>query len=82
LIQRLLSKDKCEVLITFMVDSINRWLTHPDTNIKSHIVETFGTTDALGIAEGTGRSIRSHPQPLSKTTRKKAAKFVRYFAVV
>ena len=39
LIKRLLAKDKCEVLITFMVDSINRWLTHPDENIRAHITE-------------------------------------------
>ena len=47
LIQRLLSKNKCEVLVTVMVDSINRWLAHPDENIKAHIVETFGTGVAI-----------------------------------
>ena len=41
LIQRLLSKNKCEVLVTVMVDSINRWLEHPDENINANIVETF-----------------------------------------
>ncbi len=34
LIRRLLAKNKCEVLITFMVDAVNRWLTHPDANVS------------------------------------------------
>src|SRR5262245_60462769 len=54
LIKRLLTKNKCEVLITLMVDSINRWLTHPDEQILAHIVEAFGTEEALKIAFGTG----------------------------
>jgi hypothetical protein len=78
LILRLLSKAKCEVLITVMVDSINRWLTHPDTNIKSHIVEAFGTNDALGVAEGTGDRTTAL-RDLYQKQLEKAAKFVRYF---
>ena len=35
LIQRLLSKNKCEVLITVMLDSINRWLEHPADKLKA-----------------------------------------------
>ena len=46
LIQRLLSRPKCEVLITFMVDSINRWLEHPEDNIRSLITETLGTEES------------------------------------
>jgi hypothetical protein len=53
LIQRLLSKNKSEVLVTVMVDSIDRWLEHPDENIKAHIAETFGTHEAIKIDEGT-----------------------------
>jgi three-Cys-motif partner protein len=78
LIQRLLSKNKCEVLVTFMVDSINRWLTHPDANIKAHIVETFGTEEAIKIAEGTGDRATAL-KDLYHGQLKKAAKFVRYF---
>ena len=78
LIQRLLSNSKCEVLITVMVDAINRWLAHPDENIRAHIAETFGTDEAIKIAEGTGDratelKILYHHQLNS------AAKFVRYF---
>ena len=78
LIQRLLSKNKCEVLITFMVDSINRWLTHPDDNIKAHIVETFGTDEAIKIAEGMGDRANALKN-LYHRQLNKAAKFVRYF---
>ncbi len=51
LIQRLLSKNKCEVLVTVMADSINRWLEHPVEKIRANIVETFGTDEAIKIAE-------------------------------
>jgi three-Cys-motif partner protein len=36
LIQRLLSRQRCEVLITFMVDQMNRWLEHPDQSTRLH----------------------------------------------
>lgn len=78
LIQRLLSKNKCEVLVTVMVDSINRWLEHPDENIKAHIVETFGTDEAIRIAEGTGDRV-TELKNLYHRQLNKAAKFVRYF---
>jgi three-Cys-motif partner protein len=78
LIQRLLSKNKCEVLVTVMVDSINRWLEHPDENIKAHIVETFGTDEAIRIAEGTGDRV-TELKTLYHRQLNKAAKFVRYF---
>lgn len=32
-----------------MVDSINRWLTHPDEVIRAHIEETFGTDEPFAI---------------------------------
>jgi len=78
LIQRLLSKNKCEVLVTVMVDSINRWLEHPDEDIKAHIVETFGTDEAIRIAEGTGDRV-TKLKNLYHRQLNKAAKFVRYF---
>jgi len=55
LIKRLLLKPRAEVLVNFMVDSINRFLAHPDMNITDHIVEAFGTRDALKIANGPAR---------------------------
>ncbi len=76
--QRLLSKNKCEVLITFMVDSINRWLTHPDPQIRSHIVETFGT-DAPSTSPRALATVQLSSKTYTKNNSKKSAKFVRYF---
>jgi three-Cys-motif partner protein len=77
LIKRLLSRQKCEVLITFMVDSINRWLTHPDEEITAHIVETFGTEEAVAVAQGENRIVAL--KDLYFRQLKKIARFVRYF---
>jgi integrase len=52
-------------------------LTHPDDNIKSHVVETFGT-EAIKIAEGTGNRATALKN-LYHRQLNKAAKFVRYF---
>lgn len=78
LIQRLLSKNKCEVLITFMVDSINRWLQHPEDDIRSHIVETLGTQEALAIADVPGDRITTL-RNLYQKQLERVGKFVRYF---
>jgi len=78
LIQRLLSKNRCEVLVTVMVDSINRWLEHPQETIKAHIVETFGTDESIKIAEGSGDRV-TELKNLYHRQLNKAARFVRYF---
>lgn len=78
LIKRLLEKNRCEVLITVMVDSINRWLTHPVETIRAHITETFGTDEAVKIALGGGdRAIAL--KDLYQRQLQHAARFVRYF---
>jgi three-Cys-motif partner protein len=78
LIKRVLRRDKCEVLITFMVDSINRWLTHPEEGVRAHITETFGTTEAIDIAFGAGDRATAL-KTLYQAQLKKVARFVRYF---
>jgi three-Cys-motif partner protein len=78
LIKRLLSRDNSEVLITFMVDAINRWLKHPDENIRAHITDTFGTDEAIAIAQGTANRAEALKN-LYHRQLNKAAKFVRYF---
>lgn len=78
LIKRLLEKNRCEVLITVMVDSINRWLTHPAETIRMHITETFGTDEAVKIAlGGSDRAIAL--KDLYQRQLQQAARFVRYF---
>jgi three-Cys-motif partner protein len=78
LIKRVLLRDRCEVLITFMVDSINRWLTHPEDGVRGHIIETFGTDEAIKIAFGMGDRATSLKN-LYQRQLKKVARFVRYF---
>ncbi len=78
LIQRLLSQNKSEVLITVMVESINRWLELRNDVIRSHIVDTFGTEEAISVADGTGVRVTAL-KDLYHRQLDKAAKFVRYF---
>jgi three-Cys-motif partner protein len=78
LIKRLLRKNKCEVLITVMVDSINRWLTHPAEVVRAQITETFGTEEAISIAFGTGERAVAL-KDLYQRQLQKAGQFVRYF---
>jgi hypothetical protein len=61
-----------------MADSINRWLAHPDEDIRAHIVETFGTDEAIKIA-GDPNGRLAGLKDLYYRQLKKAAKFVRYF---
>lgn len=78
LVRRLLQKNRCEVLVTFMVDSINRWLTHPDDTIRAHITETFGTEEAVKIAFGSGDRAYALKN-LYQRQLQHVARFVRYF---
>jgi three-Cys-motif partner protein len=78
LMTRLLSKDKCEVFITFMVSWINRFLEHPNEDIKAHIIETFGTEEAIRVAAGPGDRVTAL-KTLYQKQLNKAARFVRYF---
>lgn len=52
LICRLLSYDKCELFITFMFDSINRFIRHEGTS--SHLDALFGSKDYLAADESAG----------------------------
>lgn len=42
-IARIVQNPRCECLITFMYESINRFLSHPDPDIQAHYDELFGT---------------------------------------
>ncbi|OFV94668.1 MAG: hypothetical protein A3H28_04030 [Acidobacteria bacterium RIFCSPLOWO2_02_FULL_61_28] len=78
LIQRLLKQERCEAFITFMVDSINRFLEHPRDSIVRHIVDAFGTDEAIRIAESSGNRIEKL-RVLYQNQLRRVAKFVRYF---
>ena len=78
LLQRLMQKPRCEILVTFMVESINRWLEHPNDHIVKHIPEAFGTPACLDIAKSTGNRI-AELRDLYQRQLLGIAKFVRYF---
>src|SRR5262249_10842247 len=44
LVARITSQPQCECLVSFMYESINRFLAHPDAEIQAHFDELFGTT--------------------------------------
>lgn len=78
LVQRLLSNPKTEIFVTVMIDSINRFLEHPDAQTQQHIVDLFGTRQVLQIA----RSSYSRVTDLRLLYQKQlstCARFVRYF---
>ena len=77
-IKRLLGKNKSEVLITFMVDAMNRWLEHPVDSIRAQITETFGTEEAVHIAASVGNRVNGL-KALYQRQLQQAAQFVRYF---
>jgi len=78
LIQRLLKRPRCEVFITFMVDAFNRFLEHPTDTVVQHIVDAFGTDEAIRIAEVPGNRIENL-RVLYQSRLLQVADYVRYF---
>ncbi len=78
LVRRALEKPHCEVLITFMVDSINRWLHHPEQKVREHIAEIFGTTECFNINADAPNRVELL-RDLYQRQLEGAAKFVRHF---
>lgn len=78
LIERLLRLRRTEVFITFMVDSVNRFLTHPDDAIRAHLVSLLGTDEVLEVAASPGDRIRALRE-LYQQKLQSIARFVRYF---
>lgn len=78
LIEKLLKQKQSETFITFMIDSINRWLDHPDPKVRQHIVDLFGTDECIRIGQMSGDR-RIYLRTLYQKQLKRTAKFVRYF---
>lgn len=78
LVERLLKKKRCEALITFMVEAINRFLEHPNPAIVEHIDELFGASEckkrALAAPDRIDELRSIYQQQLQNVSR-----FVRYF---
>jgi hypothetical protein len=60
------------------MDSINRFLEHPDEQTKQHIVSLFGTPEVLDIALSKENRL-TELRLLYQRKLKECAKFVRYF---
>jgi three-Cys-motif partner protein len=43
-VKRIMANPRCECLITFMYESVNRFTGHPESAIQAHFDELFGTT--------------------------------------
>jgi three-Cys-motif partner protein len=54
LMERLLRHDRSEAFITFMVDSINRFASTPNNEIRRHIRDLFGTDEVFEIVTRSG----------------------------
>lgn len=78
LVERLLKNPNTEVFVNVMVDSINRFLEHPDDVTRQHIVDLFGTPKALEIAQKSPNRI-TDLRLLYQQRLQTCAKFVRYF---
>jgi len=78
LIERLLRCSRCEAFITFMADAINRFLEHPDDKVVQHILDAFGTSEAIKIAKGPGDRV-AKLRGLYQSKLQHVAKYVRYF---
>jgi len=80
LVSRLLKNPKSEVFVNIMADAINRFIEHPDSKTKQHIVDLFGTEKVLSIAkESTTR--KSDLRLLYQEQLSNCARFVRYFEI-
>lgn len=78
LIERLLKRTRCEVLINFMVDPINRFVEHPNPQIVNHVAELYGTDEYLQIIQNSSDRVLEL-RNLYQRQLKKVARFVRYF---
>jgi len=78
LVRRLLANPNTEVFVSVMVNSINRFLEHPDPLTQKHIVELFGTDEALNIA-ATSTNRMADLRMLYQQQLLSSAKYVRYF---
>ena len=85
LVARLLRNPKCECLINFSFDSVNRFLEHPDPEIQKNFDELFGTVDwknALSTQDAQSRQdaiVQLYCRQLSVVAK---VKFVRTFEMV
>lgn len=78
LIQQLLSNPHSEVFVNVMIDFINRFIEHPDPQTQQHIIDLFGTTQAVDVIQKASNRFEALRR-LYLAQLQRYAKFVRYF---
>jgi hypothetical protein len=78
LVERLLKNPKTEVFINMMVDSINRFIEHPDPVIQRQIIDLFGTHQVIDVIR-SGEDRITELRLLYQSQLCKHVRFVRYF---
>jgi three-Cys-motif partner protein len=82
LLCRLLAFDSCEVLFTFMIDAVNRFITHEE--VSPHLQALFGTDEYRNAATLTGTERTTFLKELYERQLRTRCKFtyVRSFELV
>jgi len=78
LVDRLLKLPKCEVLINFMVEALNRCLSSPDRNTIQHALDFLGIEDTSCIAVNS-KSRKKDLRFFYGRRLRESAEFVRHF---
>lgn len=79
LIHRLLQRDRTEAFILFPIDSVNRFVLHPEEEIRRHMATLFGTEEVFDAVAQPDR--RRALRKLYQDKLSEAAKFVRFFTM-
>ncbi len=85
IVKRIMGHDKCEVLITFMYQPINRFVRHPDQTEAEHRDALFGTAKwraARDIEEPDPRKEFLHNLYRDQLLHEAGAKYVRSFEMI
>ncbi len=80
LVARILANPHCEVFITFVVNAVQRFLTHPEDEIRAEIESLFGSTEAFDIARAGGDRTEQL-RGLYQRQLQQFARFVRSFEI-
>ena len=78
LVKQLLKNPHTEVFVNVMIDSVNRFIEHPDPQTQQHIIDLFGTRQALDVIRSGGDRMAALRR-LYLAQLQKHALFVRYF---
>ncbi len=78
IVTRLLKNPRTEIFINIMIDHINRFVESPDSQVRQHIVDLFGTLEVLEVIQSVSNRSAAL-RNLYQQQLKETAQFVRYF---